>query len=141
MTVQIDLQTALDAYIQSQFQGTLPEISASKIPLADLLKIQQALAIISNSAIAPVGAHTTNSTLNASVTLTPPLNASRILLQAFTQNVRFLFTETSSATVPTASVGFRLLAGERINLSVPTGSLLKVIEETASASIQYQWVM
>ena len=141
MTVQTALQTALDAYIQSQFQGILPEISASKIPLADLLEIQQVLTTISNSAISPVGAHTTNSSLSVAVTLTQPANASRILLQAFTQNVRFLFTETASDTVPTASVGFRLLAGERINLSVPTGSLLKVIEETASASIQYQWVM
>ena len=43
MTVQTDLQTALDAYIQSQFQGILPEISASKLPLAQLLKIQQTL--------------------------------------------------------------------------------------------------
>ena len=97
---------------------------------------------LNNNAIAPVGAHETNSTLSAAVSLTQPPNVtvSRILLQAFTQNVRFLFTETTNTTVPTASVGFRLLAGERIDLSVPTGTLLKVIEETASASIQYQWV-
>jgi hypothetical protein len=95
---------------------------------------------LNNNAIAPVGAHTTNSSLSSVVTLTQPLGASRILLQAFAQNVRFLFTETTNTTVPTASVGFRLLAGERIDLSVPTGTLLKVVEETASASIQYQWV-
>ena len=96
---------------------------------------------VADFAIAPVGAHTTNSSLGSAVTLTQPSGASRILLQAFTQNVRFLFTETTNTTVPTASVGFRLLAGERIDLSVPTGCLLKVIEETASASIQYQWVI
>ena len=96
---------------------------------------------LNNNAIAPVGAHVTNSSLSSAVTLTQPASASRILLQAFTQNVRFLFTETTSTAVPTASVGFRLPAGERIDLSVPTGCLLKVIEETASASIQYQWVM
>ena len=95
---------------------------------------------LNNNAIAPIGAHTTNSSLNAAVTLTQPTGANRILLQAFTQNVRFLFTETTDTTVPTASIGFRLLAGERIDLSVPAGTLLKVIEETASASIQYQWV-
>ena len=95
---------------------------------------------LNNNAIAPIGAHTTNSALSASVTLRQPEFASRILLQAFTQNVRFLFTETTSTVVPTASVGFRLLSGERIDLSVPAGTLLKVIEETASASIQYQWV-
>lgn len=96
---------------------------------------------LNNNAIAPIGAHTTNSSLSAAVTLTQPAGANRILLQAFTQNVRFLFTETTDTTVPTASIGFRLLAGERIDLSVPTGTLLKVIEEAASASIQYQWVM
>ncbi len=95
---------------------------------------------LNNNAIAPIGAHTTNSSLSSAVTLLQPLGASRILLQAFTQNVRFLFTETTDTFVPTASVGFRLLAGERIDLSVPAGTLLKVIEETASASIQYQWV-
>ena len=95
---------------------------------------------LNNNAIAPVGAHTTNSSLSAAVTLTQPYGANRILLQAFTQNVRLLFTEATSTDVPTATKGFRLLAGERIDLSVSTGVLLKVIEETASASIQYQWV-
>lgn len=96
---------------------------------------------LNNNAIAVVGAHTTNSSLSSSVTLTQPSGANRILLQAFTQNVRFLFVETTdTAVVPTSTKGFRLLAGERIDLSVPAGTLLKVIEETASASIQYQWV-
>jgi hypothetical protein len=97
---------------------------------------------LNNNAIAPVGAHITNSSLSSAVSLTQPpnLTVNRILLQAFTQNVRFLFTETTSTVVPTASVGFRLTAGERIDLSVPPGTILKVIEETASASIQYQWV-
>lgn len=95
---------------------------------------------LNNNAIAVVGSHTTNSSLSSAVSLTQPANASRILLQAFTQNVRFLFAETTSADVPTATKGFRLLAGERIDLSIPAGTILKVIEETASASIQYQWV-
>lgn len=95
---------------------------------------------LNNNAIAVVGSHTTNSSLSSAVSLTQPANASRILLQAFTQNVRFLFAETTSTDVPTATKGFRLLAGERIDLSIPAGTILKVIEETASASIQYQWV-
>lgn len=95
-----------------------------------------------NNAIGVVGVHTTVSTLSSAVSITQPENANRILLQAFTQNVRFLFTEKTNTTlVPTASVGFRLLAGERIDLSIPPMAVLKVIEETASASIQYQWVM
>jgi hypothetical protein len=95
---------------------------------------------LNNNAIAPINAHITNSSLSSAVSLVQPNSASRILLQAFSQNVRFLFTENTSNVVPTSSVGFRLLAGERIDLSVPAGTILKVIEETASASIQYQWV-
>ena len=94
---------------------------------------------LNNNAIAPIGLHTTNGALSASVTISRPDFANRVLLQAFSQNIRFLFTETTSVVVPTASLGFRLLAGERIDLSLPIGTILKVIEETASASIQYQW--
>jgi len=44
MTVQTDLQTALDAYIQSNFQGSLEEVSADQLPLQNLLKLQSYLA-------------------------------------------------------------------------------------------------
>ena len=44
MTVQTNLSAAINAYIQSTFAGTLAEISASKINLESLLKIQQTLA-------------------------------------------------------------------------------------------------
>ena len=95
-----------------------------------------------NNAIGVVGLHTANASLASAVTLVQPANAKRILIQAFTQNVRFLFAETTNTTlVPTATLGFRLLAGERIDLSIPSQSVLKVIEEAVSASIQYQWVM
>lgn len=39
MTVQTDLQTALDAYIQANYSGSLAEVSAAKKPLEDLLQI------------------------------------------------------------------------------------------------------
>lgn len=39
MTVQSDLQTALDAYIQANYSGSLAEVSAAKKPLEDLLRI------------------------------------------------------------------------------------------------------
>jgi hypothetical protein len=44
MTVQTDLQTVLDAYIQSNFQGSLEEVSADQLPLQNLLKLQSYLA-------------------------------------------------------------------------------------------------
>jgi len=43
MTVQTDLQTVLDAYIQSNFQGSLEEVSADQLPLQNLLKLQSYL--------------------------------------------------------------------------------------------------
>lgn len=43
MTVQTDLQTDLDAYIQSNFQGSLEEVSADQLPLQNLLKLQSYL--------------------------------------------------------------------------------------------------
>jgi hypothetical protein len=44
MTVQTDLQTVLDAYIQSNFLGSLEEVSADQLPLQNLLKLQSYLA-------------------------------------------------------------------------------------------------
>jgi hypothetical protein len=43
MTVQTDLQTDLDAYIQSNFQGSLEEVSADQLPLQNLLELQSYL--------------------------------------------------------------------------------------------------
>ena len=43
MPVQSDLNIAIDAYIQSNFTGTLAEISALKLPLERLLVIQRSL--------------------------------------------------------------------------------------------------
>ena len=40
MTVQTDLQTNLDTYIQSNFQGSLEEVSADQLPLQNLLELQ-----------------------------------------------------------------------------------------------------
>ena len=95
-----------------------------------------------NNAIGVIGLHTANTSLVSAVTLIQPANAKRILIQAFAQNVRFIFAETTNTTlVPTATLGFRLVAGERLDLSIPSQSILKVIEEAASASIQYQWVL
>ena len=43
MPVQSDLNIAIDTYIQSNFTGTLAEISALKLPLERLLGIQRSL--------------------------------------------------------------------------------------------------
>lgn len=84
----------------------------------------------------PVGSHTTNSSLSSAVTLTPPTGATKLLIQAFTQNIRI----TLDGTTPTASTGFQIVAADPpLMIPVGSGMSIKVIQETASASIQYQW--
>lgn len=83
----------------------------------------------------PVGSHASNSSLSSAVTLTKPAGASAIMMQAITQNVRYRL----DAGTPTASLGFQLAAGDYILLPVP-GDDVRVIEETASAVLQYQWL-
>lgn len=81
------------------------------------------------------GAHSSGATISSATTLTPPAGANRILIQALTQNVRF----TLDGTTPTASLGFQLKAGDPPVLISVRDATLKVIEETATASLQYQW--
>jgi len=79
--------------------------------------------------------HTQNSSLSSAVTLTTPAGANALLIQAFTQNIRY----TVDGTTPTASKGFQLAAGSILLIDVGADMTIKVIEETASASIDYQW--
>jgi hypothetical protein len=84
----------------------------------------------------PVGSHTANSSLATAVTLTAPSGATKLLIQALTQNVRL----TLDNTTPTASVGFQLKAADpAVIIPISGGTTIKVIEETASGVIQYQW--
>lgn len=75
----------------------------------------------------------------AATTLTPPAgsNATKIMLQALTQNVRY----TLDGTVPEAAKGFQLKAGDPpIIIPYYDGkTTLKVIEEAATADLQEQW--
>lgn len=98
-----------------------------------------ALATVDLSAFAPIGAHTSNSSLGSVVNLSNgiPSGADQLLIQALTQNVRF----TLDGTDPTASLGFQLKAGDP-PMIIPigaTGQIIKVIQETAGAVIQFQW--
>lgn len=83
-----------------------------------------------------IGSHTVNSSLSSAVPLARPALATHLWIQPLTQNVRIVLNES---VVPTATIGFQLAAGTIYEVPVLTGSV-QVIEETASASIQYQWV-
>lgn len=84
----------------------------------------------------PIGAHTTDATISAATDLTKPAGATALILQATGQAVRY----TLDGTTPTASTGFRLAANERVELAIGSGvSIVKVIEETSSGAVQWQW--
>lgn len=84
----------------------------------------------------PIGPHYSNSSLSSAVALSKISNSRYLIVQALTQNVRF----TLDGTTPTASLGFRLTAGDPPTIiDMERIGQIKFIEETASASIQYQW--
>lgn len=86
----------------------------------------------------PVGSHVAGTVISSAVTITTtqPAASSKLLIQAITQNIRY----TLDGTTPTASVGFQLKAGDPpVLIPVRSGMAIKVIEETATGSIQYQW--
>ena len=84
----------------------------------------------------PVGSHKIGTVISSAVTLTPPATATKLLIQALDQNIRI----TLDGTTPTATTGFQLAAADPM-LLVPLGNdtTIKVIEEAATADIQYQW--
>jgi hypothetical protein len=87
----------------------------------------------------PVGAHTENNSLASVVTLALPAalaDGGQIMLQCFTQNVRF----TLDGTTPDADTGFRITAArDPIIVWIDPAASLKLIEEAATAVLQYQW--
>lgn len=84
----------------------------------------------------PVGAHSDGLAINAAVALTVPAGATKIRIQALTQNVRY----TLDGTTPTASKGFQLKSGDpAIVLPIRGTTTLTVIEEAATADLQYQF--
>ena len=83
-----------------------------------------------------IGAHTQNATLSSAVTLTPPAGANVLNIQPLTNNIRV----TLDGTTPTASLGMQLASGTVYLIDVGQDYVVQVIEETASASIEYQWM-
>ncbi len=83
----------------------------------------------------PVGSHVDGTDISSVVTLTAENGATKLLIQALDQNVRL----TLDGTIPTASKGFQLVAGDPPVMVWIAGSTVKVIEEAATADIQYQW--
>lgn len=83
------------------------------------------------------GQHDSGLDISSAVTLTPPEDASRLVIQALDQNVRFTL---DGVTTPTAAIGFRLTVGDppRV-ITIAKDTIVQVIEELATASLQFQW--
>lgn len=95
MTVQTDLQTALDAYIQANFSGTLPAISADKLNLEQLLRILETVTPVTLSGGVTVS---TTPAFEFTATITRPAD-----ITAYTANdVYGGVIELTSSVTPTA---------------------------------------
>lgn len=80
--------------------------------------------------------HHTYALATSAVSLSVPLNANGILVQALTQNARF----TLDGTIPTASKGYQLKAGDPpLFIPLTAGLALKFIAETAGSIIEYDY--
>ncbi len=86
--------------------------------------------------LATVGSHVSSPTISGLTVLTKPEGATGILMQTITQNIRF----TLDGSNPTASGGFQLTTGQLPVIVPCPGSYITVIQEAATASLQYQWV-
>jgi hypothetical protein len=84
----------------------------------------------------PNGAHADGTVISTATVLTPPAGATKLLIQALGQNVRF----TLDGTTPTATLGFQLKAGDPpVLIPSRAGLTITVIEEAATCDLQYQW--
>jgi len=97
---------------------------------------------VTDSPLLPVGSHVSNNTISAATVISvPPTtantgSASIIVMQAITQNVRYKLDGTAATT----TTGFQLKAGDPPRaIAVRPGSTISVIEETATAVLQYQF--
>jgi len=86
-----------------------------------------------------IGSHTHVASLSSVLPIPRPKSLNVVLylwLQPISQNVRI----TTDGSDPTATHGFQLAAGDDREIPVAAGNIVKVIEETASATLEYIWV-
>lgn len=92
--------------------------------------------VYATDVLAPVGAHSANAVIATATVLTKPAGATAIRIQTIGQAVRY----TLDGTTPTATVGFQLAAAAApVVIPVP-GASITIIQEAATAALQYQWM-
>jgi hypothetical protein len=91
---------------------------------------------VQSNAFSPKGSHTESSALSSATTIVNPGDCDAVIVQAFVQNIRY----TLDGSAPDLDTGFQLKAGDP-PLSIPCRyCTVKVIEEAATAKLQYQKV-
>lgn len=90
-------------------------------------------------AFKPLGAHSDGLAIATAQELAPGTvapGATKLVIQVLTQNARY----TLDGTTPQAALGFQLKAGDPpVMISYVAGVTVTVIEEAATADLQYQW--
>jgi hypothetical protein len=86
----------------------------------------------------PIGSHTQLTQCSVATTLSPPVGATKLLIQASgSVDVRYTL---DTATAPTASKGFVIVHDDPpIVIPVYDGVVVKLLEESANAVLDYQW--
>lgn len=87
----------------------------------------------------PIGPHLQRADLATAQTLTPPVTnpmATMLLVQAFDQHIRY----TIDGAAPLATFGFRLIFGsDPIMITIGPDTVIRIIEEAATATLEYIW--
>jgi hypothetical protein len=85
---------------------------------------------------APQGSHSDGTDISSAVAITIPNDATKILIQSRTKALSF----TLDGTTPTSQKGFKLAADDPpLLIPLSNATSLKVIEEEATADMQYQF--
>lgn len=87
-----------------------------------------------------IGAMGRVTTLSSVQTLPIPTNANRVILQAETNNVRFTLDGTDPNATGGQENGFLLLKNGIYEHDFHANNVIKIIEVTASAQLNYQFV-
>lgn len=89
------------------------------------------------TALRPTSTHGQNASISGATSISVPEKATLVLIQAITKNVRV--TLDNGSTDPTASKGFQVSAGTAQYLPCGGMTAIKVIEEAATATVEYQF--
>ena len=127
------------AFGQATMANSLPVAIASNqgaVTVGGTVQLKASDGNVTEFSVSVVGTHVSGQSVSSAATIIKPGGATGILAQAITQNVRF----TLDYSTPTASRGFQLPTGQMpIVIPVP-GTAIIVIQETATADLEYQWV-